>query len=270
MKFYRHFLGLILCIGLALILSGCACEHNWEEATCTAPMVCIKCGKTQGTALGHDWKEATCTEAKSCLRCGTVEGNALGHTPGEWTADEPNYVTGVIWTRQRCSVCGELLDSKISSASLRKDGHFLLTPNEFSERLGGLFPLLNGCTYKTRFVVTEDGTMGSTIMDGNSQIGTILFCDDGSIMDGDQKDSRGAISSMICSFSSSDASEVAPGLLGIILACDESLEISDASDIAKGVLVNSIDGSAYTHHGISYLLGSPEGKYLLVVSLSEQ
>ena len=47
-------------------------------------MVC-ECGETKSeevAALGHDWQDATCTEPKKCKRCGETSGSALGHTDG--------------------------------------------------------------------------------------------------------------------------------------------------------------------------------------------
>ena len=66
------------------------CEHDWSDATCTAPKTCSICGETEGEALGHSWNNATCTEPKTCSVCGETEGEALGH----------NYENG------SCTVCG--------------------------------------------------------------------------------------------------------------------------------------------------------------------
>lgn len=50
-------------------------------------------------ALGHVWNEATCTEPRMCSRCGHTEGNPVGHVP-----TEADY-----WNPSVCSVCGEEL-----------------------------------------------------------------------------------------------------------------------------------------------------------------
>ena len=79
----------------------CACgyerdvNHDWKDATCTAPKTCSVCGATEGSALGHSWKDATCTEPKTCSACGATEGEALGHTWKDATCTEP----------KTCSVC---------------------------------------------------------------------------------------------------------------------------------------------------------------------
>lgn len=74
-KLYRSF-SLLLCITLVASLCSCACRHEWQEATCTEPKTCIKCGETEGEALGHNWKEATVDQPQTCSRCGLTEGSS--------------------------------------------------------------------------------------------------------------------------------------------------------------------------------------------------
>ena len=78
-----------------VLLSGCACQHEWEDASCLSPKTCGKCAVTEGEALGHSWKEADCITPKTCTRCGLTEGTALGHI---W--EEPTCTTA-----KRCSNC---------------------------------------------------------------------------------------------------------------------------------------------------------------------
>ena len=59
------------------------CEHQWSEATCTAPQICSLCGERQGKLLPHDLVDATCTEPKTCTMCHQYWGEALGH---KWSA----------------------------------------------------------------------------------------------------------------------------------------------------------------------------------------
>lgn len=67
--------------------------HDWKktktvDATCTdkgSITYKCSCGETKServTALGHDWQDATCTKPKKCNRCGETSGSALGHTDG--------------------------------------------------------------------------------------------------------------------------------------------------------------------------------------------
>lgn len=289
----KRLLALLLALLLVLGATGCACEHEWLAATCTAPETCKKChatqgealghqweaatcqapetckrcGETQGTALKHEWSEATCTTPKTCSSCGATEGAALGHQPGEWELDEPDYISGTVWERQNCTRCGENIDLKLMSFPMQKDGHFQPSPKEFSERLGRLLEYVPNCSDTARFVVTDDGTMGCTIMNGTSIVATVIFNDDEGFMDGDQSNARNTISSMICSFNDVDTGEVALALIGVILTCDVSLEVSDAKEIAQSATQASLSGEPVEHNGIKYALGLMDGNWMLVVSV---
>lgn len=91
---------IVLSIGVLLLmnvlLTGCCLKHDWQEATCTEPKTCAKCGEVEGEALGHTWVDATCSEPKTCSICGETEGNALEHT-----LSEANYQQAAV-----CEVCG--------------------------------------------------------------------------------------------------------------------------------------------------------------------
>ena len=86
----------LICLTV-FVLCGCCLSHEWQEATCTEPKTCSKCGKTEGEALGHIWEEATCVKPKTCSVCGEIEGEALGHQASPATCIEASV----------CSICGE-------------------------------------------------------------------------------------------------------------------------------------------------------------------
>ena len=123
---------LLLCICL---MTGCQCEHDWIDATCTTPKTCSKCNETEGTAPGHVWNDANCTEAKKCSACGLTEGNALGHTPG--TEQEVcDIVRCTITTEQYCTTCNACLNQNVAPIeSLIQNDMFLFTPEEFMTRM---------------------------------------------------------------------------------------------------------------------------------------
>lgn len=245
-----------------LYFSG-TCSHEWIDATCTAPKTCSKCEKTEGESLGHSWEEATCTEPKTCSRCGLTEGEALGHTPGEWKEDEPNFVTGGVWLRQYCQVCEQQIDSKLMSLkSLHENGVFLFSPNQFSERLSLIYKHMSNCDYKAELITLDDGTMGTGIISGNQHIGSLLFTDSNNIMNtGTENDTR-KIASVICTFNSDvDIEAQVPAIVGMIAASNSSLEISDATDVAKKtVLAMYSNNTYYEKNGIKYLYGNSKGE----------
>ncbi len=91
------FTGLFLSIVFIMLLSGCACKHDWVAATCIAPKTCSKCGEYEGEERGHNWSDATCEAPKTCRRCGATEGNNGSHKWVDATCEKP----------KTCSVCGE-------------------------------------------------------------------------------------------------------------------------------------------------------------------
>ncbi|MCR5799760.1 MAG: hypothetical protein K6G69_06765 [Lachnospiraceae bacterium] len=113
---------ILICIFAGMMLNACCLAHEWEEATCTEPRTCKKCGATEGEPLGHDWKEATCTEPQTCIRCGETYGEPLGHDWKEATCTTPKtcMICGAtegglldhVWLEatcqrpRRCAVCG--------------------------------------------------------------------------------------------------------------------------------------------------------------------
>lgn len=91
---------IIMLVLLALVLSGCACEHEWADADCLNPQICRKCEETGAEALGHDWMAASCTAAETCSRCGETQGQPLKHSYGSWTFGETDMT-------HSCESCGQ-------------------------------------------------------------------------------------------------------------------------------------------------------------------
>lgn len=83
----------LICV---LALTGCQCNHEWDEANCQTPKTCRICQQTEGTVLGHDWQAATCQEPMTCAVCGLAQGEPLSHSWEDATCASP----------RRCSYCG--------------------------------------------------------------------------------------------------------------------------------------------------------------------
>lgn len=83
---------------VAVFLCSCGHEHEWQNATCTAPQKCATCEEVQGEPLGHNWNEATCEAPKQCSVCAEVQGDPLDHNWNEATCETP----------RQCSVCAEV------------------------------------------------------------------------------------------------------------------------------------------------------------------
>ena len=71
------------------------CEHEWNDATCTEPKTCSKCGATEGEANpdAHEWDEGKVTTEPTCSKAGvktfTCKHNAQ-HTKTEEVAVDEN------------------------------------------------------------------------------------------------------------------------------------------------------------------------------------
>lgn len=138
MKKRNLFCACILVV-ILLLLSGCGCQHEWEEATCRTAKTCIHCGKTEGEPLRHDWQEATCTSPKTCARCEKTKGEPLGHVPGE-VVETVDVVKAERHCEQCCQTCGAVLSqsSEYVDSFLTDADTFVFSPNQFLNRLSNI------------------------------------------------------------------------------------------------------------------------------------
>ena len=126
---------------IAIIATGSALlfyftVHRWTEPTCTEASVCTICGKTGNSAAGHQWTPSSCTAPKTCRVCHVTEGASLGHD----LMDEVSYdyIKCEKQSWEECSRCEYRTSSKseqLTSFLDEKGEYFLMSPNEFKERL---------------------------------------------------------------------------------------------------------------------------------------
>lgn len=90
---------ILLPVLLALLLTGCGCDHEWIPADCLNPQTCAKCGETGEAALGHNWSAATCSLPQTCSRCNETQGEILEHSFGEWSFGDTEMA-------HSCTGCG--------------------------------------------------------------------------------------------------------------------------------------------------------------------
>ena len=95
-----------------------------NDATCTQPQLCTKCGAVLKNALGHDYKSEvtapTCTEmgytTNTCTRCGdtnkTDYTEPVGHKPSDWIVDKQPTTDSEGSKHKECTVCGEKLEAQ--------------------------------------------------------------------------------------------------------------------------------------------------------------
>ena len=106
------------------------CSHIWDDATCSAPKTCQKCGLTEGTFGDHNWKNATCTTPKTCLICNTAEGT-VAHKWDDATCAKPKTCSECRITEgdalghtgeEECSRCG-YIDKSVAIQNAKNTVH---------------------------------------------------------------------------------------------------------------------------------------------------
>ena len=135
---------LLIAIGCGVIWylkeNTCVFGHEWQEATCTEPITCSKCGETDGQPLGHKWIEATCTEAKTCEVCGVTDGKALGHTTRMGYCDNcGRYISELkdvyVSLLNDLSVAGDKMSEAMETMNLTNsfyDTHYVAQANQIN------------------------------------------------------------------------------------------------------------------------------------------
>lgn len=101
-------IGILVCgitVGV-LFYTHVLCFHDWASATCTEPVTCRICGKTDGSPNGHTWEEATCAEPETCAICGEIKGGSLGHTVTDWIIDKEPTCSKEGAKHGKCERCG--------------------------------------------------------------------------------------------------------------------------------------------------------------------
>ncbi len=114
---------LAVAIMMSFLMTGCCMVHDWQEATCTAPRTCAKCGETEGEALGHvSSGVSNYQEEEVCEVCGEIltdkipadfethglmlNGSTEGSEFATVTKNDKNTVGSVFFTTGETSVTG--------------------------------------------------------------------------------------------------------------------------------------------------------------------
>ena len=73
------YLGAVSCADCGAVLEARveqpARGHEWQDATCTAPKTCARCGLTEGEAAGHSWLPEDDKAPGTCAACGALLGD---------------------------------------------------------------------------------------------------------------------------------------------------------------------------------------------------
>ena len=138
---------------IELFHASASCEHNWLDATCTAPKTCSICGATEGEIYFHRFERLveivapTCTEegysVYQCLTCEMTERRE------KTVPINHDFVDGT------CSICGMKAEPKLTYAYLNGSVWETATPS------------LDGKSYTLR---TEPKSSGGTVALANGTV----------------------------------------------------------------------------------------------------
>ena len=257
----RKFIAAILAILLSvLVLTGCGCDHEWDDATCTEPKTCSKCGETEGEALGHTWSEADCEHPKTCAVCGLTEGDPLGHTEGSWETVETDLVNATETLKKNCTVCSAELDKKATALDQLHDNEiFLFSPRQFTLRLDKKFDEMVGNYLSAASGSREDTFTCDIFLDGEG-VGAFMFShNDDAITTSQRKDA--CFNQILGAIEGSDY--IARVLVAFIGTCDPSLSFSEVKEMASDL---NYDGTI-TKNGLTYAFMGSDGLYVLGVTI---
>lgn len=106
----KRLLGMLLLLFVFCGLCACqapdeSCAHQWQEATCTAPMTCSLCGETQGEAKAHVYAESV-TKTPTCEEEGT---KLFACTACDASYTEPISKTGHTLQNGVCGQCFQII-----------------------------------------------------------------------------------------------------------------------------------------------------------------
>lgn len=119
---------LVLAMILMALMAGCSCQHEWQDATCTAPKTCSKCGET--------------------------EGEVLAHVQGEWEiATDATYSNPGV-KKACCTLCGQVLAEESFIKERIENGLFVFSKQELMDMLEEAL-----AEYSSDFSVSEDSTL---------------------------------------------------------------------------------------------------------------
>ena len=163
--------------------------------------------------------------------------------------------------------------AKDSVSKSVKNGVFVDSAADFSERLDDAFAEIDGCPLKVDGYkkMSKDGRLGVCLRDG-SIAGLVTFGDaNGFLKYSDRSESKAFDSVWIYVAEDEQQDEYAAySLIGMIMACDPSLSLIDAADVAQDVL-DSYDGESGSvlKNGIIYGFMSEDDMWLVVAVIAD-
>ena len=259
----KTILALILCLLCVAVLTGCACEHEWEDADCVNPKYCPLCEETEGEPLGHGWVGATCEEPEHCKYCDETKGEALGHTEGtaELVSTDMDALTSTY--EVTCVDCGKVLSTTTEDVTvLFSNGYFNITVNQYIDRLS---TFIEENTTQYAFYYVNEGDWENAVScdvisleTDNDYYTYSLFYDDMYTVKDYEADTPGIFSEVwtVLDCANENYDDAAATSLMIVLALDPMQDLTSASSLLSALAT----AGSITENGIHYTMTTGSGE----------
>ena len=225
----KRLISFALVLAFVFSMAACSCQHEWQDATCTSPKTCTKCGET--------------------------EGETASHQPGKQTvADvDPAHLSMTLETS--CAQCGEVLESATSATGVAPVGSvFAVSADEWYDCL--LTNVKNYGAGQSLYgypVEAQDGTLLHSIVTMSQMNAVFSFNDaEGHALKTDSKDIRSTIHNirMDAQFTNDNATEFLMLLMLVMINNNAQLEPADANTLCSQIM----GGQAVTDNGYTYAM----------------
>ena len=257
----KKYIYLILATVFCMILSGCRCDHEWQEAKCEQPKTCTLCGETEGEALGHQWQDADCEHPETCSRCGKTRGEALGHSEGDWVSSGENFLRAEEYLEKKCIRCGTVTETKtVPMLTLIKDHKIQLSLEQFQKRMDEkLDKILREKVHDSASsnVMEVDGNYYYFVEKNGLRVCGFALLNEGTNLEPGNGD---CIDTIIAVVFDSDSQIAAAGIMAMAETLDPSFSYDNSAEFIGDVVKNHFNnGTSKCRNGISYSALQPDG-----------
>lgn len=225
----KKFILTVLVLAMVFPMTACGCEHQWQEADCSTPKTCTKCGETEGTPTGHIAGE---------LVVSAVDTDNLTMTHDLF-----------------CDVCGTLMETKTSSTGIAPVNSVIhVSPGEWYDCL--LTNIRNYGAGQTLYgypVESEDNALLHSVVSMSQMNAVFSFQDlQGNTITADQQEIRSSIHNirMDAQFTNDNAKEFFMLLMLVLLNNNSALEPANANTMAGQIM----NGEQVTDNGYTYAM----------------
>lgn len=218
-----------LVLTMAFSMVACGCDHQWQDATCTTPKTCTKCGETEGEANGHTSGE---------LIISAVDTTALSMTQD-----------------LSCSTCGEIIETKSVPTGIAPVNSVMhVSADEWYECL--MTNIANYGAGQSLYgypVESEDNALLHSVVTMSQMNAVFSFQDkEGNVITTDDSATRSSVHNirMDAQFTNDNAKEFFMLLMLVLLNNNADLEPADANTLAGQVM----QGEQVTDNGYAYAM----------------